>query len=683
MHANEILLLAYYIAAINIEATYHGITGTDYLPFDGIVLTDTFQMTETGDTMDEVIFPQNNDRVAHQKGLDIRVIIANPPYSAGQTSQNDGNQNQKYPTLDASIATTYAARSTATNKNSLYDSYIRAIRWASNRIAASKHGGVICYVTNGGYIDSNTADGLRKTLADEFHAIYCLNLRGNQRTAGELSRKEGGKVFGQGSRSTVAILLLVKKPEPSTGATILYRDIGDYLTREEKLDIVADGALDNIEWQQVIPNAEGDWINQRNTTFGTFTPIGAKRSGEVAVFQNYSRGLATARDAWVYNYSRHELRSNVKRMIDFYNGKVEDYAEFCRREPLVDHEAHVDAFVDLDSTKVSWNRADKNNLTRGVCYGFRDESVVLGSYRPFSRQHVYFDRQLNDMIYQLPKIFPAREHHNLGLYLTGMGAMKPFTVLAVDQLPDLNFWGSEGGQFFPRYTYEHTSGAADLFSDDTADGHARVDNITDAVLTDYRSAFGPAVSKDDIFYYVYGVLHSPDYRAEFASDLRKMLPRIPKVATAQDFNSYVKVRRELATLHIGYENVEPYPLREVTKSRVGPTGKNFYRVQKMAFGKNGKLPDKSTIIYNSNVTLAGIPTEAYEYMLGSRSAIEWIMERYQIKTDKASGIGNDPNDWAAEVGDQRYILDLIRRIITVSLETIGLLKDLPTLRLID
>jgi predicted helicase len=284
LHANEILLLAYYIAAINVEATYHGVTGTDYVPFNGIVLTDTFQMTEDGDTMDEVIFPQNNERVAHQKGLDIRVIIGNPPYSAGQTSQNDANQNQKYPTLDASIARTYAAGSTATNKNSLYDSYIRAIRWASDRIAASSHGGVICYVTNGGYIDSNTADGLRKTLADEFHTIYCFNLRGNQRTAGELSRKEGGKVFGQGSRSTVAILLLVKKPEPSTSARIFYRDIGNYLTGEEKLNIVAGSALDTIEWQQIIPQRRGRLDQPTQHGFQRLHPNRSKgqRQGEEA-----------------------------------------------------------------------------------------------------------------------------------------------------------------------------------------------------------------------------------------------------------------------------------------------------------------------------------------------------------------------------------------------------------------
>ena len=687
LHANEILLLAYYIAAINIEATYHDIAGTDYAPFNGIVLTDTFQMTEIGDPMDEVIFPQNNERVAHQKVLDIRVIIANPPYSAGQTSQNDGNPNQKYPTLDASITATYAARSTATLKISLYNSYIRAIRWASNRIAASTQGGIICYVTNGGYIDSNAADGLRKTLAEEFHAIYCLNLRGNTRTSGEQARKEGGQIFGPGSRATVAILLLVKKPGLSTGARIVYHDIGDYLTREEKLTIVANSTLNSIEWQQVTPNVEGDWINQRNTAFSAFTLIGAKVNAKerkpLTVFGAYSAGLKSNRDAWVYNHSRRALRSNMQRMIGFYNTQAEDFRDRYQRESSTDAMAYVDDYINRDPMKISWDHADKVRLTRGIRYTYRDQAIITGIYRPFCRQYIYFDRQLNNSVYQLPKIFPTPGHRNIGFYVSGVGSDKPFSVIATDQLPDLAFWGSSNGQFFPRYTYERLTSKPDLLNDGSAARYKRVDNITEEILINYRSTYGQTISKDDIFYYVYALLHTPGYRAEFATDLRKMLPRIPKAATVEDFNIYVKVGRKLAALHVGYESVEPYPLREIKKSGVGPTDEDFYRVRKMTFGKNGKVPDKSTIIYNSNVTLAGIPANAYEYMLGSRSAIEWVMERYQVRTDKASGIVNDPNDWATEVGEPRYVIDLLRRVVTVSLETIRLVKILPDLGLIE
>ncbi|MGH3692582.1 MAG: DEAD/DEAH box helicase [Pseudonocardiaceae bacterium] len=686
LHANEILLLAYYIAAINIEATYHGTTGTDYVPFNGIVLTDTFQMTEDDDTMDEVIFPQNNDRVAHQKDLEIRVIIGNPPYSAGQTSQNDANQNQKYPTLDSSIARTYAARSTAINKNSLYDSYIRAIRWASNRITASAHGGVICYVSNGGYIDSNTADGLRKTLAEEFHSIYCFNLRGNTRTSGEQARREGGQIFGSGSRATVAILLLVRKPEPFANSKIFYCEIDDYVTRGKKLQIVADSALDTIEWQQIIPNAAGDWINQRNTAFGAFTPIGVKTSaGEkkpLTVFGVYSAGLQSNRDAWVYNYSHHELRANVKRMIGFYDTQVDDFKDMCRRESISDAKAHVDDFIDLDPSKISWSRSLKGFLAKRNRVDFRSEGLVVGTYRPFSKQHLYFDRHLNHERSQMPKIFPTPEHHNFGFYYVGAGSAVPFSVLMIDSLPDLHVTGAgSGGQFFPRYTYEQSTDELDLFNDGTADAYRRLDNITDEILIDYRDTYGPPIGKDDIFYYVYALLHSLDYRIEFAADLRKMLPRIPKVPTVQDFAAFAEAGQKLADLHLGYESVELYPLAEITKHGAGATGGDFYRVQKMTFGKTGRVPDRSTIIYNSNITLTGIPSEAYDYTLGSRSAIEWIMERYQVKTDKASGIVNDPNDWATETSDPRYILDLLKRTVTVSVETMKILKDLPSLKL--
>lgn len=687
LHANEILLLAYYIAAINIEATFHGITDGDYAPFNGIVLTDTFQIAEAGDTMDEVIFPQNNERVAHQKTLDIRVILGNPPYSAGQNSQNDGNQNQRYPTLDASIAATYAARSTATNKNSLYDSYIRAIRWASNRITASQHGGVISFVTNGGYIDSNTADGLRKTLAEEFSAIYCLNLRGNARTSGALRQKEKDNVFGQGSRSTVAILLLVKKPGQTTGANIFYHDIGDYLTREQKLDAVNTSTLDTIDWQQITPNLQDDWINQRNTNFGAFAPIGAKISAgakkSIAVFAIYSGGLKSNRDAWVYNYSRHAVRSNAKRMMDFYNCQVDDFKDLCQSELIADPDSHVNKYIDRDPTKISWSSSLIPKVAKGLRLYFSPKKLTIASYRPFNKQAVYFGGNLNDRVYQLPKIFPTPDHQNFGFYYVGAGSAVPFSVLMVDVIPDLHVTGAgSGGQFFPRYTYKRCTDEPGLFGEDANDEYVRVDNITDAILADYRSAYGPSVSKDDVFYYVYALLHSPDYRTEFAADLKKMLPRIPKVAV-EDFRAYTEAGRELATLHIGYESYKPYPLQEVVKAGCGSADPVVFRVQKMAFGKNGKVADKSRIIYNSNITLEGIPVGAYAYQLGSRSAIEWIMERYQVKIDKASGIVNDPNDWAAEVGDPRYILDLLKRIVTVSLETVSVVQDLPALRLIN
>ncbi|MBN1173819.1 MAG: DEAD/DEAH box helicase [Micromonosporaceae bacterium] len=399
LHANEILLLAYYIAAINIEATYHGLAAQQdpeagYTPFDGIVLTDTFQMTEKDDFDDETVFPTNNDRVVRQRDLDIRVILGNPPYSVGQTSANDNNANLKYPTLDTSIQTTYAVRGTAANKNALYDSYIRAIRWASDRI---KNQGVIGFVTNGGFLDANTADGLRLSLADEFTSIYILNLRGNQRTAGELSRREGGKIFGAGSRNTVAITLLVKNPARSSPATIRYRDIGDYLTREEKLAAVADATLTGVDWQEVTPNAAGDWISQRNDAFAAFTPISSKGGGS-GIFATHSRGLETGRDAWVYGYSLAALRDTVTSMADTYNTETERFAEFCRTTAVANPKSIIKDFVNSDPSRISWSSSLLSKVTAGVHATVHDDGFRLTAYRPFNRQYAYFDGLLNHRV---------------------------------------------------------------------------------------------------------------------------------------------------------------------------------------------------------------------------------------------------------------------------------------------
>lgn len=690
LHANEILLLAYYIAAVNIEAAFHHtatetLGDTDYTPFDGIVLTDTFQLAESIDQAFPEMLAENNERIQRQKSLDIRVIIGNPPYSVGQDSANDNNQNQKYPVIDGRIENTYAKRSTATNKNSLYDSYIRAIRWASDRIG---NDGVIAYVSNGGYIDSNTADGLRLSLADEFSDIYCYNLRGNARTAGELRRKESGNVFESGSRSTVAILILVKTGDNTTPARIHYRDIGDYLTREQKLAILDQGNLDTINWQTITPNEHGDWINQRNDDFTQFTPIGDKgnkdRRAQPAIFSTFSAGLKTNRDVWVYNYSRSELANNVTRMIDFYNQQTSDFAAYCKQNGITKPATAVDSFIDNDPTRISWNRGTKNDLAAGKRYAFTDDACRTGTYRPFTKQRVYFDRQLNDMVYQLPKLFPTASAENYGFYVNGFHAFSETVVLATDLIPCLDLFG-KGGQFFPRWSYEpvedDSSGQGDLLEtapDDSVviDGWRRVDNITDTALADYQATLGPSVTKDDIFYYVYGLLHSPQYRSEFAADLKKMLPRIPRVSAFRDFSD---AGRALADLHIGYETVQPYPLPEQVSAPADIDEADLYRVQKMVLDKK----DRGRLVYNPYIIISDIPNDAYRYMLGPRSAIEWIIDRYQVKTDKASGIVNDPNDWAAEVGDPRYILDLLKRVVTVSVETMKIVDALPELDIIN
>jgi predicted helicase len=663
LHANEIVLLAYYVAAVNIEATYHGLLpagdASPYEPFPGIVLTDTFQSSEDDDRYDDHgIFGDNNDRVKAQNALDIRVIVGNPPYSAGQDSGNDNNQNLKYPSLDARIGATYAALSTAQNKNSLYDSYIRSIRWASDKL---KDRGVVAFVSNGGFIDGNTADGLRKSLTAEFSSLYIFNLRGNQRTSGESSRREGGKVFGSGSRATIAISILVKNPDSSKNGQLHYRDIGDYLSREDKLAMIKRyGSMNEVPWTSIEPNVAGDWLSQRNMTFSTFTALGDKDDPKSAIFESYSRGLATARDAWVYNASEAAVTTNIERMVSFYNSQVDEIAAGS-----ITAES-----IDLDPTKLSWNRADKVRVARGIKYGMRDDALRVSVYRPFNKQWVYFDRQLNDMVYKLETMFPTVADTNYGFYVNGFNAVSNAAVLMVDEIPCLDLYG-RGGQFFARYSYidPRRGDTLELFG--AGSGFDRIDNVSDEALVDYKMHYGSEVTKDDIFFFVYGLLHSPDYRQTYESDLRKMMPRIPKLSTTEAFWSFTKAGRRLSHIHLNYETAELYPLEVVA------SGELDLRVQKMKFAGKPGAWDKSTIVVNPSLTLRGIPENAHEYVLGNRSAIEWILERYQVKTEKDSGIVNDPNLWGKEHGEPGYIPDLLKRMVSVSIETVQIVKTLP------
>ncbi|MFC7404816.1 DEAD/DEAH box helicase [Georgenia alba] len=665
IHANEILLLAYYIATVNIETTYAYLAG-EQKEFPGLVLTDTFQSWEPDDTPDLGIFVENNERLQRLKKLPITVIIGNPPYSSGQDSANDDNANEKYPSLDEEIRKTYAERSTATLKNSLYDSYIRAIKWATLRIGER---GLIAYVTNGGFLDSNTADGMRKALVEEFSSIYVYNLRGNQRTAGEQSRKEGGKVFGGGSRATVAITLLVKDPNNTGPATIHYTDIGDYLTAEQKLSKVADvGSVFDLHTTRITPNEHGDWLNQRRDDFTRFMPISSEGK-DTALFDSRSRGLETGRDAWVYNFGSERLQASMRLAC-------ETYSEVLRGEDT------------NDERRIKWTDSLRSILSKRTELAFVSEAPRSAIYRPFQRVRLYPDT----MWYHRPKVardvFPPRQGAaNVGLYVLGPGATAKFAVLAIDAVPDIQALGAgQNGQVLPRWRYEKVedSEMLDLGGvGGVVDGYRRVDNITDETLKRFRAAYGSTISKDSVFFYVYGLLHSPEYRETYAADLKKMLPRIPLIA---DFTGYADAGRKLSELHLGYETVDPYPLDGLAAQPptwIDPY--DYYAVgdKKMRFGGKGRDKDRSVIHYNDHITLTGIPDEAYRYQLGSRSAIEWMVDRYWIKTDKPSGIVNNPNHWSREVGDPRYIIDLLARIVTVSLETMKIVDNLPPLDIIN
>ena len=684
IHANELVLLAYYIAAINIEAVYHSEIIDEYTPFEGICLTDTFQMYEKEDLVDQVLV-DNSARRKRQKSLPIQVIVGNPPYSAGQESANDNNANVKYPSLDERIRQTYAERSVATLKNALYDSYIRAIRWASDRIETQ---GVIGFVTNAGFVDANTADGLRKCLVEEFSSLYIFHLRGNQRTSGEKSRQEGGKIFGSGSRAPIAISLLVKNPKAEQQGQIYFHDIGDYLSREEKLDKIAEfKSLQGITaadgWTTITPDEHGDWLNQRDDSFGEFISIGDKKDiSNPSIFSIYSRGAETSKDAWCYNSLREKVVWNIKESINFYN---EQRIAFHSQEMI----SNVDEFIKFDSQKISWGRALKNELKRNKPISFHESGIRLSTYRPFNKQWMYLDRQMNNMIYQVPKLFASRNVENLVIYISGMGSSgKLSSALMIDCIPDLNMQHS-GGQGFPLYLYEEVTqdkkvGSGDLFDESldltvTETKYERKDGISDEGLQHFQTAYpSEQIAKEDIFYYVYGLLHSEEYRERYADNLTKELPRIPCVKKAEDFWAFSKAGRDLAHWHLNYETVEPYKATLDTGSTPYSqlAAKDFY-VEKMKFAKKG---EKGTVIYNKRITIKDIPVEAYEYVVNGKPALEWVMERQGVSTHKDSGIVNDANDWAIEtMNNPAYPLELFLRVITVSLETMKIVKSLPKL----
>ena len=714
--ANEFVLLSYYIASINIEQVYHQVRteqGVDegYVEFPGMTLTDTFQLHEGDGTITEDFegLAANNERAKAEKDSAITVIVMNPPYSSGQNSANDNNQNLAYPRLDERIADTYAAKSTGANKNSLYDSYFRALRWASDRIGER---GVIAFVSNSSFVDGNSADGVRLSLQEEFSQIFIYDLKGNQRTSGERSRREGGKIFGSGSRTGVAITVLVKDPTHTGPAEIFYAEAEDYATRQEKLDqIAAYGSIEGISgadaFRPVTPNDHGDWIITRDERFATFQEIGNKalkgKESTPAIFRQFSRGLATSRDAWCYNFSREAVASNMRRMIDNYNTEVTA--------------GHTSKNATTDPTLLAWGGNLPKDLDRSIVHEFDPLSIRTGIYRPFCTQSAYFSAAMNERTYQLPQLFPTPIHRNVCFVSKQPASPLPYSTLMTATLPDLSLLGASSGvQTFPLYTWEPlspTSGSEpDLFADlatasesqtggeATAssldfsrpigdqipvilDGYRRVDNVTDATLASYREHYGDAgITKEDIFFYVYALLHHPEYRERYEDDLKKILPHIPR---ATGFHTYARVGRELADLHVNYERVEPYPsVQEEASLHVPADPWERYRIgeHKMRFPKLGRRDkDVTRLEYNDYMTLTGIPAQAQGYSISGRSPLEWIIDRYHVKTDKASGIVNDPNDFLREQGSPDAVMDLIKRLVTVSMRTQELLETLPKLEI--
>ncbi len=662
LHANEIVVLAYYIAAIHIEEAFHGRRGPEssYEPFDGIVLTDTFNLHTDRTGFPRVWLPDNSERVERQQNTPIQVIVGNPPWSAGQRSSADDNPNVDYPEIEQRVSDTYAVRSRATLKNSLYDTYKMAIRWASDRIGDQ---GVVAFVTNGSYIDGNVDSGVRACLTEEFSSVYVVNLRGNQRTQGERSRQEGGKVFGQGSRAPVAITILIRNPGAGPeGCRILYRDIGNYLSREEKLANLRDaGSIAGIQdWQEITPDRHHDWIGQRDEAFQKLYPMGTKdaKAGKVgaeAIFKLFSNGYKTGRDAYVYNFAFDGCIENARSMVRNY----QDAILVCEERPNYT----IDEIVRLCSSNLHWDERLKGRLYRNSPAKFSKSYVRGVAFRPFVKQHLYADTAFAQRPALTGEIFPTADDRNRAICVPGVGSTKPFSTLVVDMMPDLELISK--GQCFPRFRYASTDGGLQY----NRQGVEHIDNIADTALDAFRVHYKDGfISKDAIFDYVYGILHHSGYREQFENDLAKELPRIP---FAPDFHAFSEAGRRLTELHLNYETCEEYPL-DIVFSQPGEP-----RTQHLRLGERAmKFEDdeKTVLRINEHVSLRGIPAEPHRYQVNGRTPLEWLIDRYRIKRDATSGIVNDPNGW---FDDPRDLVAAVRRIVHVSVETVHIVEGLP------
>ena len=636
LHANEIVLLSYYIAAINIEAVFDEINGDEpYTPFEGIVLTDTFESTEIEDTLDDSFFGTNDKRLKRQQEKPITAIIGNPPYSIGQNSQNDNNQNVSYPKLDTRLAETYVAKSNAGLTKGLYDSYVKAFRWASDRLTNQ---GVIGFVTNGNYLNTNSADGLRAGLYEEFNHLYIFNLRGDQRTLGEQSRREGGKIFGSGSRTPVAISILVK--DGSDSHELHYHDIGDYLSQKEKLAIISGfGDVSQLDWQEIIPDENNDWLNQRDPNYQKYDSL----AGDInSVFYENSMGVLTSRDTWINCFSKSSVKHNAKKLITNYNIEVEKIKNIDKSERSKE--------LNRNETYIKWSPNLEQAAIKLKEINYEESAIKEILYRPFVKKWVYYSK---DIVERTGKYYKKFGIANIVINTSGRASSRDFSVIVTNLLPDYQL--VMNGQGFMRY--DHEVDETLLFQNN--------DNMNQ----EFADKLG--LNLDDTFAYVYGLLNSKEYQEKYANDLKKDLARIPIVKNKE---RYVEVGKALMDLHLNYEEVPVYDGVEIT-SLVNPS----YKVTKMRFAKkrdeNGKLVnDLSTIIFNSDITISSIPEKAYEYVVNGRSAIEWIVDQYQVKTDKKSGITDDPNDYSE---DEKYIFNLLLRIINVSNQTVDLINSLP------
>ncbi len=674
LFANEVMLLPYYVASLNIEHAFREL-GQSYLPFPGLCFADTLDLAK-GQQMSMAFTEKNTERVQREQDAAITVIIGNPPYNVGQANENDNNKNRKYLDLDGRIKETYVKDSKATLRTQLYDAYSRFFRWATDRLG--DRDGVICFVTNNGFLEGYSFDGFRKHLAQEYTEIYHLDLGGNARKRG------GGSVFN--IMVGVGITLLIRRREgmtkPYPPATIHYHALDDKQRGSAKLaELKRAESIKGLAWQTLEPDAKSNWITEGlHKGFADLLPMGTKdakasKSIDVqAIFKTYSSGVMTGRDSIVYDFNRDTLAARVKKFIDDYNAEIHRWVRAGKPK-------EIDAF--LDYGKFKWSRNLKAELRRERYTEFDASRLRDALYRPFTRQRLYFGDLIVDEHGSWGTFFPTpvQEQENLAIVVSDIGHRAGFSALVTNTIPDRHLLASvDAYQCFPLYTY-------------SLGGVLRRDNITDWALAQFQAQYGTGVTKPDIFHYVYALLHAPAYRERYKENLKRDLPRIPFVGKepegrpprpspryggsatrgnsgepegADVFRAFVEAGRTLAALHVGYEQADEYPLKQLVNKDVPFS----WRVSKMRLTK-----DHTGVVVNDSLTLSGIPPEVFQYKLGNRSALEWVLDQYQVSVDKRSGITSDPN----RADDPEYIARLVGRVVTVSVETEKCVRGLPPL----
>jgi predicted helicase len=655
LFCNEIMLLPYYIASLNIEHEYYDRMG-HYAAFEGICFADTLELAESRQL--SFLVEQNTGRVRREKAVEIMVVMGNPPYNVGQRNEHDNNKNRRYTIVDGRVNETYAKYSRATNKNALADMYVKFFRWASDRVG--KNNGIVCFVSNNGFINGIAFDGFRKALFQDFTHVYHVDLKGNARTSGLRRRAEGGNVFDDKIRTGIGITILVKSDRQAQ-KSVWYYAVDDHLKAEQKRDFLRQQqSIFSLPWKEMVVDGQHNWLVEALASdFTTFLPMGTRAAkslqanGASTLFKLYSGGIKTNRDEWAYDFHKESLKQKVSLFIDTYNSEVDRWG---RRGHAI---TTVDQFVVYDDHKIKWSEGLKSAMQRYQYAKFSLTQVREAMYRPFCKKWLFFDRFLDERMYQLPHILPttASESENIVICLSAIGSNKSFHCLVVNRIPDLHLTGD--AQCFPYYTYGE-------------DGSHRRENITDWALEQFQVQYGQTsiesgrtITKWDIFCYVYAMLHHPQYRERYAENLKRDLPHIPLLQRLEACEAAISIGQQLINLHVGYDQAEEYALKEVEDETV--PYQEARHIEKMKL-----TPDRTAVVLSEGLTLVGIPEECFRYRLGNWSALEWILDQYQMRTDTRNGILSDPNSQ----DEPERIMKLLKKVVTVSVNTVELVEEL-------